>query len=883
MIEDEKKKAESEEVPASSARTQLPAESVEGDGEPSADAEDQAATPAISFSVVGVGASAGGIEALRSMVGSLTFDNVAIVVILHLSPDRESLLAPILARSSTFNVVNVEDGMALRPNMVYVAPPNADLAILNGKLHLMPPRTSASLPIDYFFRSLAQDQGSRAIGVVLSGAGTDGTLGLRAIKEAGGITFAQDPATATFDSMPKSAIDAGWADFALTPDAIGDQVCDLHRHPYLARRGKISPPNQSALTKILLLIRGAIGTDLTHYKTTTIHRRIERRMAMHKLDRVDDYLRYLHNHPSELRLLYQDILIGVTSFFRDREPFETLSSVVFPAILASQPKGSEIRIWVPACSTGEEAYSIAICLLEFLGPRAADFRLQVFGTDLDENAIHKARRGAYPLNIGLDVSPERLEQFFVLKDGEYHVCRRIRDMVIFSTHNVLKDPPFSRLSLVSCRNLFIYLQPQMQQRVLKVLHYALNPGGFLLLGTSETVGDAPDLFSLLERKAKIYRAKHLPTGTSIDFSMGISPEPVRSGQAPRLKRSAITLASLAEKKLLQMYGPAGVIVNEALDIIHFHGQTAKYLSPSSGAASLSLLKLARPELHIDLRRLVNQAFADDRPVSTECRLKDTEHSRVQLEAIPVNEPESRARCVLVVFNERGSAASGEFTEATPTTPVDSEVEELRRELIQMRQYLQSSIEDLESANEELKSSNEELQSSNEELQSTNEELQTSKEELQSANEELTTVNDELQTRMHDQQLSNDDVHNLLADVNDIVLITNLEFRLRRYTASAEQIMGIGRDETGHRLDMLSSFFRGLPLERIASRVVETLTADQREVACANDRYYLMRMVPYKTLDHTINGVVLTLTDITHRRPADTTGEVENDGKGEHHG
>ncbi len=527
--------------------------------------------------VVGIGASAGGFEATRALLQELDVSTLAVVVVQYLSPQNESLLPDLLAKATKAVVVEAKDGLSLAPNHVYVIPPAADLAVLKGTLHLMTPAVGAGrLPIDYFFRSLAADAGPRAAGVVLSGTGSDGTFGLKAIKEAGGITFAQDPATAKYEDMPRSASESGWADFTLPVSGIAEELGALARRPYPLRdRANGTLPHEH-VSKLILLMRTAFGNDLTYYKPNTIERRIERRMALHKLDRLDDYVRFVSGNPEELRLLYKDMLISVTAFFRDAEPFEHLKERIFARILEHKDVGSQIRIWVPACSTGEEAYSYAMCLLEYLDERASDFRIQIFGTDVDETSIAYARRGAYPLNIALDVSPERLHRFFVKKDNEYQVARRIRDMVVFSVQNVTKDPPFSRLDLASCRNLLIYLQPQMQKRVLRVLHYALSPTGFLVLGTSETVGEASELFSLADRKSKIYSKKHVVTHTTLDMGFGVhAAEPPRPAPSGANHRSAANISTLAERKILELFGPPGVVINDELEVIHIRGRTGR--------------------------------------------------------------------------------------------------------------------------------------------------------------------------------------------------------------------------------------------------------------------------------------------------------------------
>lgn len=609
------------------------------------------------FFVVGVGASAGGVEAVSALLRRLgAFENMAVVVIQHLLPDQPSMLVEILERVTPCKVVTATEGLAMRPGHVYVAPPGAGLALLGGALHLVDAGEQAPrLPIDYFFRSLADDQDRMAIGVVLSGTGTDGTFGLRAIKYAGGITFAQEPSSAKFDGMPRSARESGAADYCLAPDAIAEELSNLGAHPYLAMgRPKHRPQAQEHLSRLFVMLRAVFGNDFSGYKPSTIERRIERRMALNKIERLEDYVKFVQSNQQELRTLYKDVLIGVTSFFRDREPFEVLRTQVLPAILQQKPPGSSIRAWVPACSTGEEAYSIAIVLLEALEERAHDYRLQVFATDLDEEAVEIARRGVYPANIALDVSADRLQRFFVQKDdGSYQISRRARDLVVFSVQNIVRDAPFSRLDLVSCRNLLIYLQPALQKRVLRVLHYSLNPGGYLMLGTSETVGDSPELFASVDRTNKIYVSKLLAAASLVDFRLGgQGPEPARGVGGAMTQRPVANVAAIADRKILELFGPPGVVINEQLEILHFRGRTGPYLEPAPGAASLNILRLARSDIHAELRRALQLATAENKPVSVDCRLSDEGKTRnVRLQVVPISEPETKARCLLVLFHE----------------------------------------------------------------------------------------------------------------------------------------------------------------------------------------------------------------------------------------
>ncbi len=836
------------------------------------------------FFVVGIGASAGGLEALSELVKHAPLDKMALVVVQHLAPHHESILPQLLARSTKVEVLAAADGMPAEPNHVYVIPPNSDLAVLHGILRLVPPHTDGRprLPIDYFFRSLAQDKGPAAIGVILSGTGTDGTLGLGAIKEGGGLGFVQDPTTARYDGMPRSALASGFGDFCLAPKAIGEELARIARQSdgmRIQRTPARAPQVQEQIARLFLLVRSAFGNDLTRYKPSTVERRIERRMTLHRMGNLEEYVKYVQGNSEELRALYRDMLITVTNFFRDPELFEQLKSRIFPRILEDKEARHPIRIWVPAGATGEEAYSIAIALLEVLGEKAIDMRVQIFGTDVDDSSIHHARRGVYPHNIELDVSPERLSRFFMKRDSEYQIARRIRDMVVFSKQNLLRDAPFSRMDLVSCRNILIYLQPSAQKKVLSILHYALNPAGYLLLGSSETVGDAPELFSLLDRKTKIYTKRHSASVSTLDEIMS-TPAGFDRARPGTAARPAASLQALADRKIIEVYGPAGVLINENLDILHFRGHTGPYLNPAPGAASFNILRLARPELHIELKRSIQEAFSDFKRITTDVKFYDAGRPcAVRLDLVPFQEPETKTRCLLVSFVHLDPppevlppAFLGSETDER-IVALGQRLQEVERELHATKEYLQSTIEDKESANEELKSANEELQSSNEELQSTNEELETSREEMQSSNEELTTVNEELQNRMAELGQTNDDLHNVLVGLDNTVIIVSLDLRIRRFTSTAERLLDLVPADVGRSIGHLDGFC-GAPIGPMVSRVIETLAIVEEEILCRNQRWYLLRIAPYKTLDHAIRGAVVSLSDIdVRKRTADLMRDV----------
>ncbi|HET6981516.1 MAG TPA: chemotaxis protein CheB [Myxococcaceae bacterium] len=840
-----------------------------GDGELelSADATvPEAREPSTAFPVVGVGASAGGLEALETFFSRMPRTGMAFIIIQHLAPDRESHLPEILSRSTRLPVTQAKDGIVVEPDHVYVIPPGVNLAMYQGRLHLMEvPRAPAGdplLPVDFFFQSMARDCGARCMGVVLSGTGIDGMRGLQEIREAGGLTFAQDPSTAKFQGMPTAA--AVGADSVLSPESIAEELARISRHPYVAR-GAVPPEGEEGLKRLFLLIRSAFGTDLSFYKFATVHRRIERRMALNKVERIEDYVRLVQSHPGELKTLYRDLLINVTNFFRDGEPFEVLRDVVFPRIIERKKPGDAIRVWVPGCSTGEEAYSIGVSLLEALGDRAQEFRLQIFATDLDDEAISRARLGVYPPSISTDVSPERLRRFFQRRESGYEVGRRLRELVVFATHDLTRDAPFSRLDLCSCRNVLIYLQGPLQKRVLRLLHYSLAPDGFMVLGSSETVGDTPELFSIFDKKNRVYVKKSLASLSLFELD-GVTLRDIRGTRSPHpnLLRPVVNLQQLADRKVLERFGPAGVLVNEALEVLQFRGRTGPYLEPQPGTATLNLLKLARPELHVELRTATHRALSDNVPTAARhvgLRTGDDVHS-VSIEVHPLRDPETNIRCLLVLFRMETETVPNEEPLAPPRPlPIESRTDDLERELASTKEYLQSAIEELETSNEELKSANEELQSSNEELQSTNEELETSKEELQSTNEELSTVNDELQSRMEELSVSNDDLVNLLASVETLVVMVGMDLRLRRLTESAERLFGLSSEDLNRPVSILRPFMPQVELERLCRNVIDRLVPARQEVHAADGRAFELRVRPYRTVDHVIGGAVLSFVPL----------------------
>ncbi len=840
----------------------------------------ESAPPAPSpFSVVGIGASAGGLEALSALLRSLTVENVAFVVVQHLAPHQPSMLTELLGRASALPVVTVDDGASVLPGRVYVIPPDADLSIRSGNLHLAPPIKSddrVHLPIDSFFASLAEDRGPSAIGVVLSGTGTDGTHGLAAIKAAGGITFVQDPASAKFDGMPRNALESGAADFCLSPEAIAAEIALVTQHPVAQGPASAEPPEEH-MGPLRALIQDAFGIDVGHYNPNMIGRRLRRRMAIRRIERVDDYLRLCQTEPKELAALHRDLLISVTSFFRDREPFEVLAARVLPRVVAGKKDGDSIRIWVPGCASGEEPYSIAICLLEQLEASHRDVKVQIFGTDVDDEGLQQAQRGIYPARIAADVSPERLRRFFVrIDDDRYQVSRRLRDTIVFSSHDLCQDAPFSRLDLVSCRNLLIYLKLGVQRNILRSFHRALLPEGFLMLGVAETVGESAELFSAVDRKNKIYSSGYTPRVAPIDRGARV-PAATQRPQAPRLRarRPTISIGQLADHKILDQYAPPGVVVDRNLEILHFRGRAAPYLEQPSGAVTHNLLRLLRPELHAPVEKTIEQALASNEVAAVEAQVTDEQHDLRPIHIVvqPIEEPETKAHCLLIVFQEP-SPVRQPAPPAAPMSP-DVRVRQLEHELALTKEYLQTTIEEVERANEDLTAGQEELQSANEELQGTNEELETSREELQSTNEELITLNEELQNRMRDLGVVNDDLTNVLLGVDRPVIIVDVDLRIRRFTHGAERVVKLAPADVGRPVSRVDSFLGDTGIEKLISEAIAGFSTVEREIQCADHRWYLVRIVPHKTADQTIGGAVITLIDIeVPKRRAELTRAVD---------
>jgi len=858
------------------------------------------------FPIVGIGASAGGLRAFEAFFSGMPADkdpDMAFVLVQHLAPDHKSILTDLIRRYTRMEVFEVEDGMVVQPNCAYIIPPNRDMAFLNGYLQLLEPFSPRGqrLPIDFFFRSLAQDQHERSICIVLSGTGSDGTQGVRAIKGEGGMVMAQNPASTEYDGMPRSAIATGLVDYELPPAEMPARliayVAQAFGRPFRPTPAPV-PRTENAMKKIFILLRAHTGHDFSQYKPTTIHRRIERRMAVHQIEKLDGYVRYLQQHPSEAEALFRDLLIGVTNFFRDPEAFKALEEQIIPKIFAGKPAGAAIRVWSLGCSNGEEAYSIAILLLERMEALKQSYTVQIFATDIDSQAIATARAGLYPAGIAADISPERLARFFTAEpDGSaYRIHKGIRDMLVFSEQNVIKDPPFSKVDLISCRNLLIYLGGDLQKKLIPLFHYALNPDGFLFLGTSETVGDFVNLFATLDRKLKLYQRKgNIDSGQN--FALGQFLPPLTDIDVALLRTPVKTafpvkmpLREIAEQALLHEYTPASLVINERGDILYIHGRTGRYLEPAPGDAGMNITKMAREGLRRELTTALHKvAKAKEIVRCPGLRVKtDSDFTTVNLTIRPVAagpaaKPE--APLYLVILEEsppfaheqtkqaalqaiEGTGGPGTSAGLSAGTDADVRIAVLQQELRAKEEYLQTSNEELETSNEELKSSNEEMQSVNEELQSINEELETSKEELQSVNEELATVNNELQTKMTDLSRSNNDMNNLLAGTGIGTVFVDHHLRILRFTPTVSQIINLILNDVGRPVGHFASNLIGYAhLVADVQAVLNTLIPKEIEVQTTAGKWYTMRIMPYRTLNNVIEGAVITFVDITEKKKA----------------
>ena len=826
--------------------------------------------------IVGIGGSAGGFEAAMELLRQLpSRTGMAFVIVQHLDPHHASRLSNLLGKVTAMPVTEITTTTRPKPNTVYVQPPNKCVIAKNGVLTLVQREERLNVAIDHFFESLAEECGSRAIGIVLSGTGCDGTAGLRAIKAAGGLTFAQSEESAKFDAMPRNAIRAGFVDLALAPREIAREIDRVSNHPYLRRplsnpeaMEKAAYKRADDLGRIFLSLKKQTGVDFSSYKETTLLRRIQRRMAVHRIEKMGQYARFLRDNKKENEALFGDLLINVTRFFRDESVFRALKKRFLPSLLKNKnnDRQPELRAWVPGCATGEEVYSLAICILETLGAKPSKMQIQIFGTDLSDSVIEHARLGIYSSAIEKDVSSARLKRFFVKRDGSYQIHHNVRNICTFARQNICADPPFSRVDIISCRNVLIYLSPDLHKRCVPQFHYALKPGGCLILGPAESVGIYDELFKLVDRKNKIYSKLAGATPRTADLI------PQRGLELAHLAGKSTTvganfgseLLKMADRIMLSGYAPAAVIIDQNMQVQQFRGQTDLFLEHAPGPATFNLLQLARSALVPDLRATIHRAIKTDKAARKErAKVKlGSKSYEINIQVVPFKIPGSDKPWLLVIFDETTKGTKREkVLQPLGKTATERELTELRRELLASKESLRAIIEEQEATNEELKSANEEIESSNEELQSTNEELETAKEELQSTNEELTTLNEELSNRNLEMMQLTSELNNLLASIQMPIVMVDNALTVRRATPAARGAFNILPTDIGRPLHELRPNIDVPDLENILQEVIETLRARERKVRDREGREYLLRVRPYKTTDNKIDGAVLTLIDM----------------------
>jgi two-component system CheB/CheR fusion protein len=827
-----------------------------------------ASEPGDSFPIVGIGASAGGLEALELFLANVPEGSgMAYVIVQHLDPTHKGIMVKLLQRRTTMTVVEVKDRMRVKPDKVYLIPPNKDMSILHGVLHLLDPAAPRGqrLPIDSFFRALAEDQQIHSIGVILSGMGSDGRLGARAIKEKAGVVLVQEPSSAKFEGMPRSTIDAGLADVIAPPEALPGKISTYLEHVALIPNLEEidQGASQSALEKVVILLRSQTGHDFSLYKKNTIYRRIERRRGLHQIANINDYVRFLQRNTQEVELLFHELLIGVTRFFRDPEAWEQLKADVIPALFAGRPSNQTRRAWIPGCSTGEEAYSLAILFkegMDELAP-AEHFSLQIYATDLDQHAIEKGRKGMFPANIAADVSSKRLDRFFVKVEHGYQVAQSIREMVIFARHNLVMDPPFNKLDILSCRNLLIYMRPELQEKLVPLFHYSLNPGGFLFLGKAESVGDFSNLFKPLDRRSRLYqrRKSALPTAP-IELPLTLHTARPTARAIPHI---AVTdLQVLADRLILQTFAPAAVLTNDKGDILYVSGHTGRYLEPAAGKANWNIFAMAREDLRNELMVAFKKVLRKKETVTVKNRSVVTNGGThvVDVTIQPLTEDDALQGMLIIVFNEAAKLPQRKTTgkskrQAAQKIALEREVEEVSQEMYTMREEMQASEEELRAANEE-------LQSTNEELQSTNEELTTSKEELQSMNEELHTVNQELQNRLDELSGMDNDMRNLLDSTEIATLFLDKSLCVRRFTRAMGKFTNLIPTDVGRPVTDIASDLLYPELAHDGHEVMRTCAKVEREISTPDGSWWAVNLLPYQTMNNTVDGVVITFLEIT---------------------
>jgi len=824
------------------------------------------------FPVVGIGASAGGLEALEQFFGNMPVDcGLAFVVIQHLDPTHAGIMPELLQRTTEMQVFQAADQQKVKKNCVYVIPPNKSLKILNRSLLLFDPVESRGLrlPIDIFFRSLADDIHEKSIAIVLSGMGSDGSLGIKSIKEKNGIVLVQDPYDAKFDGMPRSAIESVITDIVASAAELPNRLLKfLMYSPVLKSEQEIEVKNSSNLEKIILILREQTGQDFSLYKKNTLFRRIERRKGVHQIEKINNYVRFLQENPAEVEILFRELLIGVTSFFRDPAVWTYLSDVIFPELITECQDGYILRAWIPGCSTGEEAYSLAIVFREALEKSIVrkNITLQIFATDLDTDAIDKARKGYYSRNIANDVSPERLSRYFSLEAEGFRITPGIREMVVFAPHNAIKDPPFTKLDILSCRNLLIYLEQDLQKKLMLLFNYSLTPGGIMILGTAETIGNQSDMFKEVNSKLKIFRRTSSQITTDlIDFPSSFSRKGVTKIEKKSSQLSPDNIQVIADQVLLQRFAPASVLVNNKGDIIYMTGKIGKYLEPVAGKANWNIHAMAKDGLRQDLTSAFRKSLKSFEQV-TLSQVKMGANGSKRLVDITIQQldsPDQLKGFVFIVFTEATQVIVNEKTDTKYGKKINpGRVIELEQELQRTSEDLQTTREEMQTSQEELKSTNEELQSTNEELQSTNEELTTSKEEMQSLNEELQTLNVELQSKVSDFAQSNDDMKNLLNSTEIATLFIDRELNIRRFTDQVTNIFKLRITDIGRPFTEIVTNLQYPEIDIDARMVLKTLISKETAISSNDERWFNVRIMPYRTVDDRIDGLVITFSDIT---------------------
>ena len=828
-----------------------------------------------SFPVIGMGGSAGSFKAFEAFFTHMPADSgMAFVIVMNHDPNNKTRTAELVQKFTPMPVMEAEDGMKVQPDHVYIIPPDKDMGIHNGQLLLLKPANPRGhrMPIDYFFQSLAEDQGSKAVGIILSGMGSDGETGIRMIKEKLGMAMVQDPVTSEYESMPKSAISTNLVDYALSPEEMPIKLIQYLKHPLLVEepdgQAISDSKNANAIQKVLMMLRSQTGHDFSLYKKNTITRRIDRRIAFHLLPDYASYVNYLRENPHEINVLFNELLIGVTKFFRDTYAFDALKERLYP-VFRSKPLEEPIRVWVPGCSTGEEAYSIAIIIMEYLeGLKIKKLpKVQIFATDLDADSIDHARQGVYLGNIVADVSPERLEKYFIDKSDHFIVKKELREMIVFAQHNIIKDAPFTRLDLLSCRNLMIYLTTELQKKIIPIFHYSLNPKGLLFLGPAESIGGFIDMFMPLDAKWKLFERKEGASTMNrmIDFPFNVSnqgmslfkPDPVG-----KLSKKS-SLQETFNKILLENYTPPSLLVNDKGDILYINGRPGRYLELSSGEAMMNIHRIAREELKYALSNAIHQARQQKGVVSiNEIKLKENNAIRLVNLRVAYLDDAALQGLVLVAFEDCGLVSKPDTNAKKKGPARDIVVEELEKELMYTKQQLHSTIEQMETSVEELKSTNEELQSTNEELQSTNEESLTTKEEMQSLNEELMTINTQYQIKAEELNQLNNDMKNMLDNIEIGTIFLDNSLNILRFTPQVKRLFNLIPSDVGRSITHIVSNFDRASLEDDIGDVIEKLAGKELEVKTKKGEWYSLRIMPYRTMDNFINGAVLSFSKIT---------------------